>query len=105
MFASILDPIRHAFAHPQWAWIGLWIGLAFLIVALIVMIRTSWGQSHPLRKCAALSLLAHLLLLCYATSIHIVTANGNGHEGGMSLLLVDGAAEGSDVGSDDGGDT
>jgi len=65
MFASIFDPIRRAFAHPQWAWIGLWIGLAFLIVALIVMIRTNWGQSHPLRKCAALSLLAHLLLAVY----------------------------------------
>lgn len=104
MFAKLLNPIHRFFANPQLPWILLWIGLAFLIVALIVMIRTNWGQSHPLRKCAALSLLAHLLLLCYATSVHIVTASGSGHQGGVSLLLVDGAETGSDVGTDDGAD-
>jgi hypothetical protein len=104
VLASLFDPIHRLLAHPQLALILLWIGLAFLIVALIIMIRTNWGQSHPLRKCAALSLLAHLLLLCYATSIHIVTASGSGHQGGMSLLLMDGSAEGSDAGSDDGSD-
>jgi hypothetical protein len=104
MLASLFDPIHRFLAHPQLAFILLWIGLASLIVALLVMIRTNWGQSHPLRKCAALSLLAHLLLLCYATSVHIVTASGNGHQGGMSLLLIDGTADGSDAGSDDGTD-
>ncbi len=76
-------------------WILLWIGLAFLIVTLGVMIRTSWGQSHPLRKCAGLSLLAHLLLLCYATTVEIVTATG-GYTHNISVTLVDGAEEGSD---------
>jgi hypothetical protein len=104
VLASIFDPVRRFLFHPQLAWLLLWAGLAFLIIALVVMIRTSWGQSHPLRKCVALSLLAHLLLLCYATTVHIVTANGNGHQGGMSLLLVDGGADGSDVGADDGPD-
>jgi hypothetical protein len=104
VLASLFDPIHRFLTHPQLAWILLWIGLAFLIITLIVMIRTSWGQSHPLRKCAALSLLAHLLLLCYATSVHIVTASGNGHQGGMSLLLTDGAADGSDAGTDEGTD-
>jgi hypothetical protein len=101
VLASVFDPIRRAFAHPQWAWIGLWIGLAFLIVALIVMIRTSWGQSHPLRKCAALSLLVHLLLACYATTIQIVSATGGGHRGGVNLLFIDGYAEGAPDGIDD----
>jgi hypothetical protein len=104
VLASIFDPVRRFLFHPQLAWMLLWVGLAFLIIALVVMIRTSWGQSHPLRKCVALSLLAHLLLLCYATTVQIVTANGNGHQGGMSLLLVDGGADGSDVGADDGPD-
>ncbi|HZZ29935.1 MAG TPA: hypothetical protein VFE46_18205 [Pirellulales bacterium] len=104
MLASIFEPIHRFLTHPQLVWILLWLGLAFLIVTLIVMIRTSWGQSHPLRKCVALSLLAHLLLLCYATSVHIVTANGNGHTGGMSLLLVDGGENGNDSGTDDGPD-
>ena len=74
MLASIFDPLHRLLASPQLAWIVVWIGLAFLIITLIVMICTSWGQSQPLRKCAALSLLAHLLLAVYATSVEIVTA-------------------------------
>src|SRR5262245_17784633 len=101
VLASIFDPIRRAFAHPQWAWIGLWLGLAFLIVALIVMIRTSWGQSHPLRKCAGLSLLVHLLLAVYATTIQIVSTTGGGYRGGVNLLLINGYAEGAPDGIDD----
>lgn len=73
----------------------LWIGLAFLIVSLVVMIRTSWGQSRPLRKCAALSLLAHLLLLCYATTIEIVMSPGNSaRQDNIEVVLVDGSEEG-----------
>ena len=34
---------------------------------------TRWGQYRPLRKCMALSLLAHLLLASYAATIQIVT--------------------------------
>ena len=102
LLASIFDRLHRLLAHPQWGWILLWLGLATLIVTLVVMICTSWGQSHPLRKCAGLSLLAHLLLLGYATTVQIVTGNGNGHHGGgMNLLLVDGGAEGADVGVDD----
>ncbi len=76
-------------------WILLWMGLAALIITLGVMIRTSWGQSHPLRKCAGLSLLAHLLLLCYATTVEIVTGTG-GYSHNINVTLVDGAEDGSD---------
>jgi hypothetical protein len=79
----------------QLPWILLWIGLAFLILSLGVLIRTSWGQSHPLRKCAGLSLLAHLLLLCYATTVQIVTATG-GVSHNINVTLVDGTEDGSD---------
>ncbi|HEY2760570.1 MAG TPA: hypothetical protein VGI75_07495, partial [Pirellulales bacterium] len=101
MFATLLERIHRIISHPQWAWIGLWVGLAFFIVALVVMIRTSWGQSHPLRKCAGLSLLVHLLLAGYATTVQIVSATGMPHRGGMNLLLVDGSDDGSDQGIDD----
>jgi hypothetical protein len=75
----------------------LWLGLAFLIVALVVMIRTSWGQSRPLRKCAGLSLLAHLLLLCYATTIEIVmTVGGSPRQTNVNVTLIDGTQEGID---------
>ncbi len=75
----------------QLPWIILWIGLATLIVGLIVLTRTSWGQSHPLRKCAALSLLVHLLLAAYATTVQIVTAgttNGNSKNGIINLTMT-----------------
>ncbi len=52
----------------------LWLGLVFLTVALLVLMRTRWGQSRPLRKCLVLSLLAHVLLAGYATTVNIVAA-------------------------------
>ncbi|MDZ4821411.1 MAG: hypothetical protein SGJ20_20810 [Planctomycetota bacterium] len=62
-------------SNTEWSWIMLWFGLASLIVAMTVLMQTRWGQSQPLRKCAVLSLLAHLLLAAYATTVEIVTAS------------------------------
>ena len=47
----------------------LWLGLAAFSVTLVVLIWTRWGQYRPLRKCLLLSLLAHLLLAGYATTV------------------------------------
>ena len=52
----------------------LWLGLASLTIALLVLMRTRFGQARPLRKCLVLSLLAHLLLAGYATTVHIVSS-------------------------------
>jgi len=52
----------------------LWVGLAALSITLLVLMRTRWGQSQPLRKCLVLSLLAHLLLAGYATTVQIWSA-------------------------------
>lgn len=52
----------------------LWFGLAGLTVALLVLMRTRWGQSRPLRKCLVLSFLAHMLLVGYATTVNIVAS-------------------------------
>ncbi|MBN2216484.1 MAG: hypothetical protein JW719_03815 [Pirellulales bacterium] len=49
----------------------LWVGLAAVSITLLVLMRTRWGQSQPLRKCLVLSLLAHLLLAGYATTVQI----------------------------------
>ncbi|HEV3418448.1 MAG TPA: hypothetical protein VG056_16610 [Pirellulales bacterium] len=88
---SFWDQLRHLFSGPQLPWTILWLGLAALIVGLIVLTRTSWGQSHPLHKCAAMSLLAHLLLAAYATTVQIVTAGspeGLSDHGPVSMILV-----------------
>ena len=52
----------------------LWAGLAALSITLLVLMRTRWGQFKPLRKCLVLSLLAHLLLAGYATTVQIWSA-------------------------------
>ncbi len=57
---------------PQFVWGVCWLGLAVITVTLLVMMRTRWGQSKPLRKCVFLSLLAHLLMAIYSTTVHIV---------------------------------
>jgi hypothetical protein len=67
-FGELLQSLHRA----SWAWIGLWLGLAALSVAILVLLRTQWGNSQPLKKCIVLSLLAHLLLGIYATTIEIV---------------------------------
>jgi len=61
-----------AVSGQQILWGTLWSGLVLLTMALLVLMRTHWGQSQPLRKCVVLSLLAHLLFGCYATTIGIV---------------------------------
>jgi hypothetical protein len=50
----------------------LWLGLAALSVALVVLLVTRWGVSRPLFKCLILSLLAHVLLAAYAATVQIV---------------------------------
>ncbi|MHB8863727.1 MAG: prenyltransferase/squalene oxidase repeat-containing protein [Pirellulaceae bacterium] len=46
--------------------IVIWIGVAILSLALMILMRTRWGQSEPLSKCVVLSVFAHLLLFLYA---------------------------------------
>ncbi|NLX96510.1 MAG: hypothetical protein GXY83_10075, partial [Rhodopirellula sp.] len=53
----------------------LWAGLAALSITLLVLMRTRWGQYHPLRKCLVLSLLAHALFAGYATTVQIVASS------------------------------
>ncbi len=56
-------------------WLGvLWLGLAALTVTLVILSRTKWGQSKPIRKCLVLSILTHVLLAAYATTVNIVTS-------------------------------
>lgn len=85
-FGELLQSLSRA----SWAWIGLWIGLAALSVAILVLLRTQWGNSQPLKKCVVLSLLAHLLLGIYATTIEIVSNSlGPAHGEGIHATFWD----------------
>ncbi len=85
-FGELLQSLHRA----SWAWIGLWLGLAALSVAVLVLLRTQWGNSQPLKKCIVLSLLAHLLLGIYATTIEIVgSSHGPAHGEGIHATFWD----------------
>ena len=92
--AALWNHLRQVWTNTDWSWIVLWLGLTLLIIALIVLMRTRWGQSRPLGKCAVLSLVAHLLLAIYATTIQIVTgsAGRGGGESAWATLVDDDSA-------------
>ena len=74
----------------------VWVGLVVLTVALLLLIRTRWGQSQPLSKCVVLSLLAHLLVGIYTTTVTIVTETVGSPDGeGIQVALVDSTGAGS----------
>ncbi len=73
MNGSFFTRIVHHAVGMSTMWIIVWIGLVILSVALVLLTRTRWGQSRPLRKCAVLSILAHVLLGCIATTVQIVS--------------------------------
>ncbi|MGD9647125.1 MAG: squalene--hopene cyclase [Pirellulales bacterium] len=79
-------------------WWGLWCGLVVLSLALVVMMRTRWGQSQPLGKCLGLSLLAHLLMAGYATTVHIVHTT---FKGPSEVVMRLGEVATVDVAADD----
>ncbi len=87
---ALWNNLCQVWTNTDWSWIVLWLGLTLLIVALFVLMRTRWGQSQPLGKCAVLSLVAHLLLAIYATTVQIVTGSaGKPHADEMQVALVD----------------
>ena len=79
---------------PRTVWGILWSGIVVLTIALLVLMRTRWGQAKPLSKCIVLSVAAHILLMGYAhmtqlfihpptgrqTTYHVVLASDMGTE-------------------------
>lgn len=84
-------------AHAPPLVLGLWVGLAAITVAVLVLRHSRWGQSHPLRKCLFLSLLAHLLLVGYATTVPVVFSPLSGAGEATVLVTVDEERESTPV--------
>lgn len=81
---------------PQFLWWVVCGGFALMSIALLVMMMTNWGQSRPLHKCAALSLLAHLLFACFAASVQIVQAVSLPDEPSVRVSSIDGITDEDD---------
>lgn len=69
-----------ASAIPIQYWLA-WLGSLALSIVLVMLLRTRWGQSRPLQKCALLSLLVHALLACLTMTIRVVVGEGGGGSG------------------------
>lgn len=95
MAALRLDRLLELLSSSQVLVGLLWAGLAAFTVALVVLMQTRWGQSRPLRKCVALSFLAHMLLAGYATTVHIVGEAVVPEERVFHVSFVEGSAQGS----------
>jgi hypothetical protein len=67
----------------------LWLGLAIFTVALAILMYTRWGLYKPLRKCMAMSLLAHLLMAGYAATVEIISPPLPPQEPVIHILLSD----------------
>ncbi len=68
--------IWHVLTSPQSVWLALWLGLAAITVGLLILMRTRWGETKPLGKCTLLSVLAHLLLAAYLSTVQLYRGNG-----------------------------
>ena len=69
-----LDSLLDLFRGPGLILGLVWLGLIFLVVALLVLMYTRWGSLNALRKCLALSVGAHLLLVTYSTTVRVAPA-------------------------------
>src|SRR6478672_3619544 len=89
MFAtSHANAVLPCLASVQLAYWVAWGGSLVLSIALVVLMRTRWGQSRPLQKCAALSLLVHLMLAFLTMTVRIVVGDGGGGGGGGVPIRV-----------------
>jgi hypothetical protein len=83
--------LRHLAATPP-LYLILWTGLGLASVATMFAMRHWWGRIHMLHRCAALSLLVHLVLASLAMTVRIVSAGDGGGFGSgppIHVRLVD----------------
>ncbi len=89
-----LDRLLHWLTGVELVVACLWIGLAAITVTLLVLMHTRWGQSHPLRKCLILSLIAHALFATYATTVEIAFVQRSApHEKTIRVAVIDTTGE------------
>src|SRR5258707_6323881 len=89
MFATLhANAVLPCLATVQLAYWVAWGGSLSLSIALVVLMWTRWGQSRPLQKCAALSLLVHLMLAFLTMTVRIVAGDGGGGGGGGVPIRV-----------------
>src|SRR6187455_2360211 len=78
----LVDGAFPLLAFGQITYWVLWAGSLALSVVLVILLYTRWGRSEPLHKCAALSLIVHLVLAFLTMTVRIVNDGDGGGGGG-----------------------
>lgn len=86
---QFVSSIAAFFSTVSPAWLTLWCGLVVLTVVLLLMMWTPWGKAKPLRKCVLLSLVAHLLMGVYATTVQIAVVSRAQSDETVAVSLVE----------------
>src|SRR6476619_1753095 len=84
----LANAVLPCLATVQLAYWLAWGGSLALSIALVVLMWTRWGHSRTLQKCAALSLLVHLMLAFLTMTVRIVAGDGGGGGGGGVSISV-----------------
>ncbi len=84
---SLANAVSPCLASVQLGYWLAWGGSLALSIALVALMWTRWGQSQPLQKCAALSLLVHLILAFLTMTVRIVSGDGGGGGGGTGVPI------------------
>jgi hypothetical protein len=64
-------------AAVPWAYLFLWALSLAASITLVLLLRTRWGQTQPMHRCAVLSLVVHLILAWAAMTVRIVAGGGS----------------------------
>lgn len=74
MNAWMVSPPIAEHAGRYLMWPAFWTSLAVLAAGCLLLLRSRWARSHPLHRYILLSILAHLVLVGCAATVHIVLA-------------------------------
>lgn len=61
-----------SYLHLLRADVGAWVSLGVIVLLLALMTWTSWGSRRALRKCLVLSVVAHIGLVLYGSTLPLV---------------------------------
>jgi len=74
-------------------WPAFWTAIVLLSAACLFLLRSRWAKSHPLNRYILLSILAHLVLLGCAATVHVVLAPPPPRQMVQVAIIDDGAAD------------
>jgi hypothetical protein len=87
LLSWLANAVSPCLASVQLGYWLVWGGSLALSVVLAILMWTRWGHSRPLQKCAALSLLVHLMLAFLTMTVRIVAGDGGGGGGGAPIRV------------------